>query len=133
MSFQLPAHRSTMSARPGWASAAFIVESLLLLVFLVGSLAVFTQVFAAAAQQSAEASALSTSVELASSAAERFAADPTGISPETQEGDFRVVSEVTSDKRAGGTLYRADISVFGADGDDPIYEVTTSRYVSEVD
>ena len=133
MSFQLPTHRPTTSARPGWASAAFIVESLLLLVFLVGSLAVFTQLFAVAAQQSAEGSALSMSVELASSAAERFAADPTSVAPETQEGDLRVVSDVTSEKRPGGTLYRATISVFSVDGADPIYTVATSRYVSGVD
>ena len=132
MSFQLPTHRPATSARPGWASAAFIVESLLLLVFLVGSLAVFTQMFAAAAEQAAEGSTLSAAVAVAGNTAERFAVDPGSIEPEAHEGDLRIVSDVTAENRKGGKLYRATISVFDANNAEPVYTVTTSRYVSEV-
>ena len=132
MSFELPTHRPATSARPGWASGAFIVESLLLLVFLIGSLAIFTQMFAGAAEQATQSSMLSEAVAVAGSTAERFAADPQGIETETQDGDLRVVSNVTQDERDGGILYHATISVFTANGAEPIYTVTTSRYVSGV-
>ncbi|MDO4890248.1 MAG: hypothetical protein Q3963_02710 [Coriobacteriaceae bacterium] len=133
MSFTLPKHRPATSERPGWASAAFIVESLLLLVFLVGSLAVFTQMFAASAEQANEAGRLSAAVAMAGNTAERFAADPASIAPEEHEGDLRVVSDVTHEESAGGTLYHATISVYGANDAEPVYTVTTSRYVSGVD
>ncbi|MDO4399665.1 MAG: hypothetical protein Q4D27_01805 [Coriobacteriia bacterium] len=132
MSFELPTHRPATSARPGWASAAFIVESLLLLVFLIGSLAVFTQMFAAAAEQAAQSSTLSAAVAAAGSTAERFAADPESIEAESYEGDLRVVSDVTHEVRAGGTLYHVAISVYDANEAQPVYTVTTSRYESEV-
>lgn len=132
MSFELPAHRPVTSTRPGWASAAFIVESLLLLVFLVGSLAIFTQMFAVSAGQAAQGATLSAAVAAAGNTAERFAADPESIEPQTQEGDLRVVCDVTSDARSGGTLYHATISVFEANGAEPVYTITTSRYVSGV-
>ena len=132
MSFELPAHRLTASARPGWASAAFIVESLLLLVFLIGSLAVFTQMFAAASEQASASSTLSAAVAAAGNTAERFAADPESVEAEAHVGDLRVVSDVTADERDGGTLYHATISVFEANDAQPVYTVTTSRYVSEV-
>ena len=132
MSFELPTHRPEISTRPGWASGAFIVESLLLLVFLIGSLAIFTQMFAVAAEQAAEGGTLSAAVAAAGNTAERFAADPTDIATEAHEGDLRIVSDVTSEARAGGMLYHATISVFDANGSEPVYTVTTSRYVSEV-
>ena len=132
MSFELPTHRPATSARPGWASGAFIVESLLLLVFLIGSLAVFTQMFAAAAEQASQGGTLSAAVAAASNTAEQFAADPASVEPEAQAGDLRVVSDVTQDIRDGGVLYHATISVFDANNAEPVYTVTTSRYVSEV-
>jgi hypothetical protein len=132
MSFELPTHRPTTSARPGWASGAFIVESLLLLVFLIGSLAIFTQMFAAAAEQAAQGGTLSAAVAAVGNTAEQFAADPESVSTETHEGDLRVVSDVTQEAREGGTLYRATISAFDANNATPVYTVTTSRYVSEV-
>lgn len=133
MSFELPTHRPTTSGRPGWASAAFIVESLLLLVFLVGSLAVFTQMFAAAAEQASEAGALSAAVAAAGNTAERFAADPESIQPEVHADGMRVISDVTQEARDGGVLYHATISVFAEDGAHPLYTITTSRYESGVD
>lgn len=132
MSFELPTHRPVTSTRPGWASGAFIVESLLLLVFLVGSLAIFTQMFAASAEQASQGGTLSAAVAAAGNTAERFAADPESITTEAHEGDLRVVSNVTQEPRDGGVLYRATISVFDANNAEPVYTVTTSRYVSEV-
>lgn len=132
MSFELPSHRPATSARPGWASAAFIVESLLLLVFLVGSLAIFTQMFASSADQASRGGTLSAAVAAASNTAERFAADPAAVEPQTQQGDLRVVSDVTVEPREGGTLYHATISVFDANDAEPVYTVTSARYVSGV-
>ena len=62
--------------RSVWPGAAFVVEALLLLVFLAGSLAVLMELNAdadAAGQQSAD---LMEAMTLASNAAEEFAANP---------------------------------------------------------
>ena len=63
--------------RRPWHGAAFIVEALVLLVFLIASLAVIMQVIAGAHERSIEADRLSNAIILASNDAEAFAADPT--------------------------------------------------------
>ena len=63
--------------RRPWHGATFIVEALVLLVFLIASLAVIMQVIAGAHERSIEADRLSNAIILASNDAEAFAADPT--------------------------------------------------------
>lgn len=62
--------------RAVWPGAAFIVEALLLLVFLVGSLAVLMSLNADADRTGRESADLMDAIVLASNAAEEFAADP---------------------------------------------------------
>lgn len=140
MAFELTSHRKSNNARPAWSGAAFIVEAMLLLVFLIASIAVFTQAFALAAEKSAEADELSRAVAAASNVAERFAADPQSVTSSSTEGDLVVLCDVTSEGRDGGTLYEATIEVYeansaneaSADGAEPLYSITTARYESEV-
>ena len=54
MSFQLPSQRTSVAPRKRWAGAAFLVEAMLLLLFLVASMAIFTQLFAATAERANE-------------------------------------------------------------------------------
>lgn len=151
--------RSGLHAGGGssWASAAFIVESVVLLLFLAASLAVLTSVFAQSLKGSVESARLDAAVIEATNAAERFAADPAHAEPVVQSGGFVVTCDVTGEKRAGGTLYRAEVKVFAADGGaegegagaeaegdpaaadaattadpaEPVYALSTARYVPD--
>ena len=147
----------------GWASwhgNALLVEALVLLAFLVASLALFMHVFAQARGMGAEGSQLAQAVAMASDLAEEFAADP-AAEPEPLERDGLTAScavatvaaddvggadgqagsgaddapsGVSSDGSSGaaGTLYRATILVTNGDGDE-VYRLVTERYASDDD
>ena len=115
-------------ANTPWSSVAFIVESMLLLVFLVGSLAVLTRLFALSLNRSVESRTLDAANIAATSIAEHFAADPAGVQETVQLGDLTVRCDVVERERKAGVLYEATISVYEADGDKPVYELETSRY-----
>lgn len=128
--------RKTIShARATWSSVAFVVESILLLVFLAASLAVLTKVFSASLNASVESRTLDAATIAAGSIAEHFAADPTGIDERTELGDLLIVCDVTDEQRKDGTLYHASIAVYdktGTHGDEPVYELATACYESGV-
>lgn len=119
-------------ARTPWKSIAFIVESMLLLVFLVGSLAILTQLFAISMNNSVQSRTLDAATIAATSIAEHFAADPTGVQESTQLGDLIVKCEVTETAREGGTLYNALISVYDKGSGSVVYELPTACYESGV-
>ncbi|MBQ9003101.1 MAG: hypothetical protein IJ087_14720 [Eggerthellaceae bacterium] len=121
--------------RSPWYSTAFIVESVLLLVFLAASLAVLTLTFSSALNRSVASRTSDAAVIAASSIAEHFAANPSDVQDETVLGDLRIVCTVTDEARAGGTMHRAHIDVFdmnAAADAAPTYSLDTSRYESEV-
>lgn len=135
-----------LSARRGsdasWHGTAFVVEALVLLVFLAFALAVFMQLFGSAHARGVEERQLTQAVLLASNAAEEFAAAPqagsttstfdgSGAEPASTsaEGVYRVTSDVKPERTEGGTLYRADIVVVC--DDETVYRLETSRYVSD--
>lgn len=129
-----PQRHLSSSMRTSWASVAFMVESVLLLVFLVASLAILTQVFSSSLNQSVESRTADAATIAASSIAEHFAADPTDFAEEVVLGDLRITTTVTDEPRAGGVMHRAHISVYdiSATGKvDPVYEIDTSNYESE--
>ena len=134
MSFELMSKGDRRMAQPSWTNMAFIVEAMLLLVFLVASLAVFMQLFSAAAQRSAESRDLTDAVAVASTTAERFAVDPQGIPEVSHADDLTVTCTVEPDSRDSGTLYRANIAVYKGDepAGEPVYSLSTSTYVSQV-
>lgn len=145
MSFQLPYKRTAAEGeRIRWSGAAVLVEAMLLLVFLIASLAVLVQMFATAVNCADESAQLTAAVAAASDMAEQFAADPTNIAEETNADGLLVVCDVKAEPRKAGTLYHAEISVYAADADasagavtapagDPVYSVSTSRFESEVE
>ena len=124
--------RSAVRERTSWSSIAFIVESMLLLVFLVASLAVLTQLFISSLNRSVESRTLDASTIAATSIAEHFSADPTGVQERTQLGDLFVLCDVTAQPRSGGTMYKAHISVYDVSTGSLAYEMDTSRYESGV-
>ena len=120
--------------RTPWSSVAFIVESILLLLFLVASLAVLTKIFSASLNHSVESRTLDAATIAATSIAEHFAADPTGVNEETQLGDLRIVCSVEGEQHASGVLYHATIDVFdtsASGSNEPVYTLTTASYDME--
>lgn len=122
--------RRSAADRAVWPGAAFVVEALILLVFLAGCLAVFMQLFGDADERGRQNVRLERAVELASNRAERFAADPLGGAGVAEEaGDGLVVMcDVAPEELGAGVLYRAEIDV--RDGDEVVYAVATARYVA---
>ena len=107
-------HNPARARKAPWTSTAFIVESILLLLFLAASLAVLAQAFTLSLTHSAEGRTLDAAVAAATNVAERFAADPEKAAGTTQAGDLVVVCATTADEREAGTLYRAHIEVYAA-------------------
>lgn len=136
MSFQLPSSSRTSHTRPAWSGMALVVEAMLLLLVLVGSLAVVTQLFAAASTRAQSGRKLAQAVALATTEAERFAADPANAEGTFTEDDLTVLCTVTSETSETGTLYHASIDVrdtaAGRGDEEPIYTLTTTRYQREV-
>ena len=122
-------HGNTPEAS-SWPGAAFVVEALLMLVFLVASLAVLMQLFFGAVRRGTQATMLQQAVTIAQNEAERFSADPTSVDASSQENGYDVSCSVTPEETDGGTLYRATITV-SKDGA-KVYDLPTARYVSGV-
>ena len=116
--------------RATWPGAAFIVEALVLLAFLVAALAIFMSLFGSAHAIGAQSRDLEQAVLAAADVAERFAADPESVPDTTVSGDCLVICVVEEESTGAGTLYRADIDVVSQG--ETIYELETARYVSEV-
>jgi hypothetical protein len=116
--------RSPKAMRHG---TAFLVESLVMLLVLICCLAVVVGLVSTAWHASEDASRRESAVELASDCAERFSADPTGVSGTTSSDGLELTCSVTPTDTGSGVLYEADI-VVSADSRE-IYSLTTSRYV----
>ncbi len=140
-------------------SAAFVVESLLLLAALIAAMAVFTQLFAGSLTQANESKREVNAIAVAQNTAERFCAHPesagandgdagTGsisyaaegsgsagtmsmTSSVTQDGEeFTVTCDVSTSVREAGIMYQAHITV--SDDAGVAYELDSTRYASEV-
>ena len=140
--------RSSVHDRRPWHGAAFIVESLVLLVLPHGLRSpVLMQVMGNAHERGIEADKLSNAIILASNDAETFAADPTtgdrtaqfslvdgelveltGAEGAASGERYEVERTVQQHTEKAGTLYEAHIEV--SSGGNAVYEVNTSRYVS---
>lgn len=154
MSFELPSHRKEIAVHGRWPGAAFLVEAMLLLVFVMACLGVLTQMFAASSEKANQGKDLTDAVAAASAVAESFAADPAGTPLESWRGHMHVICDVQPEQRGGGILYHAEISVYedgqdaptGVDGQDrlvdagpqdaprppgeALYSITTAKYES---
>ncbi|MCL2826028.1 MAG: hypothetical protein FWD72_01335 [Eggerthellaceae bacterium] len=140
ITLNLPTSSPDETSRHPWHGMAFILESLVLIVFIILSTVVLMQFFNASRIHGEKANALSYAVILASNEAERFAADPVSsstlyyglsdgalvpVAPQT-EGSFMVVREVQSESLTGGVMYRAQISV--EQQGETLYTISTEHY-----
>ncbi len=133
MSFQLPTSHPRTGSGTSRAGTAMLVEAMILLVFLIASLAVFMQMFSASLTRADESRELTMAVAAASDVAEQFAAYPEQAGGEQTLDGMHVVCDVQEEPRPSGILYRADISVYADDGSaEPLYSITTARFESEV-
>lgn len=121
------------------STTAFVVETLILLVALVSSTGVLTQLFSRSIAASQQSERLCQAVNVAENAAEEFAADPAGVAAGKKVGrgvalkgrdGYRVSCETAQVERSAGTLWRVHITVSDSQG--KVYSLDTSRYVSEV-
>ena len=118
MSFNLATGGKRRFTHAGRSGSAFIVEALFLLVFLTASAAVFTQLFAHAANQATEGLELSRAVAVASDTAEQFAANPESVEAMALEDGLLVTCEVTAEPGGdnGVASGARDINADGAGG-----------------
>ncbi len=114
--------------RLSWSGMAVVVEAMVLLTFLIASLAVIVQLFALATTRAQEGQRLAEAVAYATSTAERFASDPLAAEGTTTYDDLIVVCKVEDHATTHGTLYQATITVVAADTTESVYELATSRY-----
>lgn len=138
MSFQLPSRHPGTTSTTRHASAAFLVEAMLLLVFLIASLAVFMQMFSASLNRAEQARELTEAVAAASDVAERFAAYPDRVGGEEVVGDMLVMCDVSSEPQDSGVLYTAEITVYpvndgGSPAGEPMYSLSTARFEGQVE
>lgn len=119
--------------RSNWSSTAFLVESLVLLVFLIACLAVFTQMFAHSWLASSDASRLSAACVVAQNAAEDFEANPQGVQNgafdvnDADGASFHVSRTVESEATATGAMYTVHIAVSDDTGE--VYSLEAQRYM----
>ena len=115
----------------GHRGIAFLIEALVVLAFLMISLAVFVKLFSSAQLEARSSNRMSEAVQLATNRAEEFSCDPTHAAGEKEEDGLRLTCEVTPTKRAAGILYEATITVHDDRYEQQgIYTLVTSRYVS---
>ena len=132
MANNLTAPRRTRHEAPAWSTMAVMVEAMVLLVFLMASLAVLTHLFASAMVRATQGEQLAAAVSVATSAAERFSADPADAAGTWDEEGLEVACEVTPEMTATGTLYHATITVCNEEQETPVYVLTTTRFEREV-
>lgn len=103
--------------RRPWHGAAFVVEALVLLAFLVTALAVVMQVMSASYERGAQADELSDAIVIASNDAEAFAADPTSTSFDTHFAniDGALVPTSSASESAGADASAGASADAGAD------------------
>lgn len=128
------------SGRGGRSTVSFVVEALVLLVFLAACMAVFTQLFSGSSKLAASSERLSNAIMVAKDAAEEFSSEPAAVAAgepvgltviANGKGSFNVTCDVTDESTGAGTMYRAHITVSDAEG--TAYELDASRYVSGVE
>lgn len=122
--------------KASWHGKAFLVEALVLLVFLVASLSILVGLFVQARTEGAAGERLSRAVQLAQNTAEAFAADPAAAQDLVMEDDGLVATvQAEGEPHESGWLLNATVTVVDRDGSsafgpgEEAYRLETARYV----
>lgn len=100
-----------------------------LLAFLITSVTVLTMLFVGSARRATEGRDLAVAIAHATNVAEAFSADPTAEASVTQVGDLTVSCVIDDVPTARGTLRKATVSVYAEGQEEPVYSLSTARYV----
>lgn len=141
----LSSDRKLMRSHGLQANRAFVVESLLLLLFLSVALALILRTFAVADSHARDAHARAMELHLATNAAEVFAANPVqefstqyfdiegkSVEQGSEDAAFQVAMNVNNRPSDPGSMYKAQITVtpllpsLGVEA----YVLDTTRYVA---
>lgn len=120
--------RYRRSDRTTWPGMAFILESLLLLLFVSASLAVLMALFVQSNLLGEENIHRSEAIVAASNVAEMFAQDPTSVASAFEQDGYDVTCETESEDTDAGMLTLAHITV--SLDDKVLYTLTTAAYQS---
>ena len=129
--------------RHTWHGRAFILEILVVMIFVIVSIAVLAQIFALAKHENDDSTSLSYAVIIATNEAELFAANPTDNSvryyqitnnalEETGNPDtdsFSVLKNTRTIRTEAGILYETNLEIVRHN--QTIYSLTSARYVSD--
>ena len=121
--------RYRRSDRTTWPGIAFILESLLLLLFVSASLAVLMSLFVQADLLGEENVRRSEAIIVATNVAETFAQDPSSVESAFEQDGYQVTCDVSPQDNEAGTLSLAHIAV--SFEDTVLYELTTANYQSK--
>lgn len=121
--------RYRRSDRSTWPGMAFILESLLLLLFVSASLAVLMSLFVQANLLGEENAQRSEAIIVATNVAEAFAQDPVSVESAFEQDGYQVTCQMEPRTSDAGTLTLAHIAV--AFEDNVLYELTTAAYESK--
>lgn len=119
--------RSIGSAHRGMA---FLIEALVVLAFLMMSLAVFVRLFSSAQLEGIQSNRRSQAIMMATNTAEVFSANPTEVERVLTADGLTTTCDVEAVPHDAGTLYNATITV--SDGEAELYVLRTARYVSSM-
>ena len=120
--------RYRRSDRTTWPGMAFILESLLLLLFVSASLAVLMALFVQSNLLGEENIHRSEAIVAASNVAEMFAQDPASVASAFEQDGYDVTCETESEETDAGMLTLAHITV--SLDDKVLYTLTTAAYQS---
>lgn len=130
-----PLFRSTTQNQTHSRSGiAFIIEMLVLLVFVCGCFAILVQMFAYSQQLGERNYKQVQAIDFASDIAEAFSADPLSVPEVEILDDLVAYTTIAEEPQSTGTLYTADITVYSVDKQEAgelsfYYELETARYV----
>lgn len=114
-----------------WHGMAYLIESILLLAFIVAAITVFFELFSYSENIATNNNTLSDAVVYATNTAEMFAASPELMKDYgTERDDYHITCNVTEREAAAGTLYDAVIEVTSVSSGEVLYTLNTTNYVS---
>jgi Tfp pilus assembly protein PilV len=121
----MPSQRSSGNRH----GVAFLVETLVLIVVLTSTLAVFAKLVATSQRDARTSARTASAIVLATNMAEDFSASPFEGTHTESGPDVVATCAATSEPAGPGTMFRATITVADAESEATLCTLETARYV----
>ena len=121
----MPSQRSSGNRH----GVAFLVETLVLIVVLTSTLAVFASLVTSSQRDARASARKSSAIVLATNVAEDFTARPHVGTTTEKSANVVATCTGTSEASGPGTMYKANIVVTDDESGETLYTLETSRYV----